>query len=169
MHEIPTKINKYNVYNEGDRLLGMGDELPLPGFESSSETVSGAGVLGEFDDPTVGYFSNQEMELPFRVLDRDAVDMLDQRKAVRLTVRGSAQSTNSEGDIVFHSVRVVVRGRMSKFELGKFKAGSGMEVKITPPLSRKPPGGRRAGGAGDHGRIGRDRRGQRAGGPGAGC
>mgnify|MGYP001031040234 CR=1 FL=1 len=49
------------------------------------------------------------------------------------------------------------------------KAGSGMEVKITPPLSRKPPGGRRAGGAGDHGRIGRDRRGQRAGGPGAGC
>ena len=134
MHEIPTKINKYNVYNEGDRLLGMGDELPLPGFESSSETVSGAGVLGEFDDPTVGYFSNQEMELPFRVLDRDAVDMLDQRKAVRLTIRGSAQSTNSEGDIVFHSVRVVVQGRMSKFELGKFKAGSGMEVKITLTL-----------------------------------
>lgn len=49
------------------------------------------------------------------------------------------------------------------------KAGSGMEVKITPPLCRKPPGGRRTGGAGDHGRIGRDRRGQRAGGPGAGC
>ena len=127
MHEIPTKINKYNVYNEGERILGMGDELPLPGFESSGETVSGA-------DPTVGYFSNQEMEIPFRVLDRDAVDMLDQRKAVRLTIRGSAQSTNSEGDIVFHSVRVVVRGRMSKFELGKLKAGSGMEVKITLTL-----------------------------------
>ena len=134
MNEIPTKINKYNVYNEGERILGMGDELPLPGFESSSETVSGAGVLGEFDDPTVGYFSNQEMEIPFRVLDRDAVDMLDQRKAVRLTIRGSAQSTNSEGDIVFHSVRVVVRGRMSKFELGKLKAGSGMECKITLTL-----------------------------------
>ena len=84
MHEIPTKINKYNVYNEGERILGMGDELPLPGFESSGETVSGAGVLGEFDDPTVGYFSNQEMEIPFRVLDRDAVDMLDQRGGYRI-------------------------------------------------------------------------------------
>ena len=29
---------------------------------------------------------------------------------------------------------MVVRGRMSKFELGKFKAGSGMEVKITLTL-----------------------------------
>ena len=56
MKTIPTKINKYNVYNQGNRLLGTGDEVTLPSFEASSETVSGAGVLGEFDDPTVGYF-----------------------------------------------------------------------------------------------------------------
>ena len=49
MKTIPTKINKYNVYNTGNRLLGMGDEVTLPSFEASSETVSGAGVLGEFD------------------------------------------------------------------------------------------------------------------------
>ena len=51
----------------------MGDEVTLPSFEASSETVSGAGVLGEFDDPTVGYFSNMELEIPFRVLDQEAV------------------------------------------------------------------------------------------------
>ena len=45
MKTIPTKINKYNVYNAGNRLLGMGDEVTLPSFEGSSETVSGAGVL----------------------------------------------------------------------------------------------------------------------------
>lgn len=64
MKTIPTKINKYNVYNAGNRLLGMGEEVTLPSFEASSETVSGAGVLGEFDDPTVGYFSNMELEIP---------------------------------------------------------------------------------------------------------
>ena len=84
MKTIPTKINKYNVYNQGNRLLGTGDEVTLPSFEASSETVSGAGVLGEFDDPTVGYFSNMELEIPFRVLDQEAVDMLDQTKAVQL-------------------------------------------------------------------------------------
>lgn len=131
---IPTKVNKYNVYNEGDRLLGMGDELPLPDFESSSETVSGAGILGEVDDPTVGYFGNQEVEIPFRVLDQEAVDMLDMTRAIKLTIRGAQQTTNAEGDIDFRQIRVVVRGRAAKFSPGKLKAGSTMDTKITLTL-----------------------------------
>jgi hypothetical protein len=128
---IPTKINKYNVYNSGNRLLGMGDEVTLPTFESSGDTVSGAGVLGEFDDPTVGYFSNMEMEIPFRVLDEEAVDMLDQTKAVQLELRGAQQTTDSEGDIEFRQMRVVVRGRMANFDPGKVKAANGMDTAVT--------------------------------------
>ena len=131
MTTIPTKINKYNIYNEGNRLLGAGDELPLPDFEALAETVSGAGILGEIDDPTVGYFGNQEMEIPFRVLDQEATDMLDMTKAVHLEIRGAEQTTNSRGDIEFRPVRVVVRGRSNKFSPGKMKAGSPMETKIT--------------------------------------
>ena len=66
---IPTKINNYNVYNEGEKLLGVGDELTLPDFEATSETVSGAGILGEIDDPTIGHFGNMQLEIPFRTLD----------------------------------------------------------------------------------------------------
>lgn len=128
---IPTKINKYNVYSTGNRLLGMGEEMPLPEFEASSETVSGAGILGEFDDPTVGYFSNMEQEIPFRVLDQEAVDMLDMTKAVQLELRGAQQTTNSEGDIEYRQMRVVIRGRAAKFTPGKVKAGSTMESSVT--------------------------------------
>ena len=46
MNTIPTKINRYNVYNKGNRLLGVGEEMTLPDFEPSSETVTGAGILG---------------------------------------------------------------------------------------------------------------------------
>lgn len=131
VNTIPTKINKYNVYNKGNRLLGMGDEMNLPDFEPSSDTVSGAGILGEIDDPTIGYFGNQEMEIPFRVLDREAIDMMDMTKAVQLEIRGAQQTTNSEGDIEFRPMRVVVRGRGGKFSAGKVKAGSTMDSKIT--------------------------------------
>ena len=86
---IPTKINKYNVYAKGNKLLGRGDEMELPKFETSGETVSGAGILGEIEDPTVGYFTNQTMDVPFRVLDQDAVDMLDMTKAIQLEIRGA--------------------------------------------------------------------------------
>lgn len=131
MKTIPTKINRYNVYNSGNRLLGMGDELTLPDFEASTETVSGAGILGEIDDPTPGYFTNQEIEIPFRILDKEATDMLDITKAVQLEIRGAEQTTNSEGDIEFLGVRVVVRGRCKKFAPGKMKAGNPMDTSIT--------------------------------------
>lgn len=131
MKTIPTKINRYNVYNSGNRLLGMGDELTLPDFEASTETVSGAGILGEIDDPTPGYFTNQEIEIPFRILDKEATDMLDITKAVQLEIRSAEQTTNSEGDIEFRGVRVVVRGRSNKFTPGKMKAGNPMDTSIT--------------------------------------
>jgi P2 family phage contractile tail tube protein len=131
MNTIPTKINKYNVYSAGNRLLGMGDEMTLPDFEASTETITGAGILGEIDDPTVGYFANQEMEIPFRVLDQEAVDMLDMTKAVQLEVRGAQQTTNSEGDIEFRQMRVVVRGRAAKFTTAKSNGSNPMESSVT--------------------------------------
>ncbi len=97
MNTIPTKINKYNVYNAGNRLLGMGDEMSLPDFEPSSETVSGAGILGEIDDPTVGYFGNQELEIPFRVLDREAMDMMDMTKASSLRSGAPSRPPTARG------------------------------------------------------------------------
>lgn len=108
---IPTKINNYNVYNEGEKLLGVGDELTLPDFEATSETVSGAGILGEIDDPTIGHFGNMQLEIPFRTLDKEATNMMDQTRAVQLTIRGAAQEIDSAGNIVPKSIRVVVRGR----------------------------------------------------------
>ena len=103
MNTIPTKINRYNVYNKGNRLLGVGEEMTLPDFEPSSETVTGAGILGEIDDPTVGYFGNQELEIPFRLLDKETADMMDMTKAVQLEIRGAQQTTNTEGDIQTHA------------------------------------------------------------------
>lgn len=131
MKNIPTKVNNYNLYNKADRLLGVGDEVPLPDFEAVSETVSGAGILGEIDDPTIGYFGNMEMEIPFRTVDEEAVDMLDMTKAVHLTIRGAVQEINPEGDIVPKPVRVVVRGRAAKFSPGKLKKGNPMDSSVT--------------------------------------
>lgn len=134
MSNIPTKINSFNVYNAAEKLIGIGDEVSLPDFESMSETLSGAGILGEIDDPTVGHFSNMEIEIPFRVLDEESSNMLDMTKAVQLTLRGAQQTTSNVGDIVFRNMRVVVRGRATKLSPGKTKAGSPMDTSVTLTL-----------------------------------
>lgn len=99
------------MYNEGEKLLGVGDELTLPDFEATSETVSGAGILGEIDDPTIGHFGNMQLEIPFRTLDKEATNMMDQTRAVQLTIGAQPRRIDSSGNIVPKSIRVVVRGR----------------------------------------------------------
>ena len=58
-------------------------------------------------------------------------DMMDMTKAVQLEIRGAQQTTNTEGDIEFRPLRVVVRGRGGKLTTGKVKAGSPMDTAIT--------------------------------------
>ncbi len=135
MASIPTKVNRYNLYDDGERLFGNGDELTLPDLEMSSETLAGAGILGEIDDPTMGYFSNLSMEIPFRVLDKEAANMMNMATARTITIRGANQVTDSEGNINYTAIRVVVRGRVAKLSLGKMKAGSPMDSAITLNLT----------------------------------
>lgn len=45
----------------------------------------------------MGYFGNQELEIPFRLLDKETADMMDMTKAVQLEIRGAQQTTNTEG------------------------------------------------------------------------
>lgn len=132
---IPTKVNKYNIYDEGIRLLGTGDELTLPDFENVSEAISGAGILGEFEDPTVGYFGNQTMEIPWRLLDRAAAKALNVLKTMHLEIRGACQYLNSVGDIEIGSIRVVVRGKGASLKSGKLKATTSMESGVTLNLT----------------------------------
>ncbi len=87
-------------------------------------------MLGEIDDPTVGYFGNQELEIPFRLLDKETADMMDMTKAVQLEIRGAQQTTNTEGDIEFRPMRVVVGALQVRRRRGR-KAGSPMDTAIT--------------------------------------
>lgn len=131
MKNIPTKVNRYNVYNGLQRMFAVGDELSMPDFESISTTLSGAGILGEIDDPVVGSYGNMQMEIPMRIVDEEAASMVDTTKVVELTIRGAAQTLDSEGNIEFKSIRVVVRGRAAKLSLGKLKNGNPMDGGVT--------------------------------------
>lgn len=128
---LPSKINDYNVYNESEKLIGMGAELSLPELEALTETISGAGISGEIDDPTIGQFSAISMDVPFRLLDREAASMMDMRKATKLTLRGAQQTLDTEGNTVFRSMRVVVKGKSTKIALGTVKRGGTMDSSVS--------------------------------------
>ena len=47
---IPEVLNHYNVYNDrAKKLIGISGEIELPELEALTDTIEGAGVLGEID------------------------------------------------------------------------------------------------------------------------
>lgn len=135
MTGIPSKINMFNVYRDGTTLAGVSGEVTLPDFEAISETISGPGILGEVDDPTIGHFGSQEMEVPFRTVIESAFDMMNPGSEVNLTLRGSIQVTTSGGGVDYVGMRVVVRGKCKSFTGGTVKQGAAMSSSIKLELT----------------------------------
>ena len=48
---IPEVINDFNIYHTGNKVIGVTGEVSLPDLEAVTETISGAGILGEIDVP----------------------------------------------------------------------------------------------------------------------
>ena len=65
MSLIPERLINYMLYEDGGKLLGPVD-IKMPTFEALSETISGAGIAGEYESPTPGHFGSQQCEINFR-------------------------------------------------------------------------------------------------------
>lgn len=121
-----TKINAYNVYDGGKKLVGVSEEVSLPDFEGLTETLNGPGILGEIDEPLLGHFGASEIEVPFRTLDEEMFGLLQQGQAVSLTLRMSTQAIQESNMTTdFMPSRIVIKGKSKGFTGGSVKQGQG--------------------------------------------
>ena len=126
-----TKINAYNVYLDGTKLLGVSDEVTLPDLESLTETLSGAGILGEIDEPLLGHFGAAELEIPFRTINEELFKLITPGASTQITLRMSTQSINEQNlQTDFMPSRVVVTGKVKSLSGGKVKQGSGTGTSV---------------------------------------
>ncbi len=119
-NQIPEKLKAFRVYLDGVDLLGVAD-LELPSLELSGDTVSGAGIAGEFESPTTGHFKSLKLKIKWRVINEDQIHLAAHRTH-HLDCRGSVQSYDAgSGDYVDYPVKVVVRALTTKQSLGKME------------------------------------------------
>ena len=64
---VPEVINNYNVYSNGNILVGVSGSVELPALEAITEEVSGAGILGTYETSIPGFYSSMAQEIPFRI------------------------------------------------------------------------------------------------------
>lgn len=127
---VPEKLINFRVYQDGDDLLGISD-VTLPKLDSITETVKGAGVAGEIDDPTIGHFGSMELELNWRSLVKSNI-VLAKPTGVHLDLRGACQGHDRAKNVLkTMPVKIVVEGTPKSTDLGKLDMGATTDTKNT--------------------------------------
>jgi uncharacterized protein len=122
--KIPARLNDYAIYlSGGGRLTSLGTaNVTLPTIEALSDTISGTGMLGEAEVPTIGHFGSMELELEWNTVDGNAVTLASGMKK-DIVIRARMQTESSLGHD-FESVRVYASVRPKTIDLGSLEIGS---------------------------------------------
>ena len=120
---IPEVLNHYNVYDENaKKLIGVSGEIELGELEAITDTIEGAGIIGEIEDPVTGQFSSLKIKIPFSVLYEDIFKLMNTTKPPMLVL--------TTGETGYYPVRIAVRGKASNTNLGKITKGKKGEPEI---------------------------------------
>ncbi len=113
----------YRVYYNGTDFLGIAS-LELPNIQYMSETLSGSGIAGEIDSPTIGMTQSMQLKMTFKSADKAVYDVLNHDTTPLFECYASVQkldeTTGIRSDIPM-VVRVV--GHVKSFNLGTWETG----------------------------------------------
>lgn len=127
---IPDKMTSCNIYKEGNRLVGVTDEITLPSYELEAEEIRGFGMMGGFNSPSFVNVGPMEQEITMRMMDGDAFEAMGAGDAIDLTIRGGMQRMTGTGAIEEVGARVVERGFLKSVDFGTMKQGSPMNATL---------------------------------------
>jgi uncharacterized protein len=120
---VPERLINYRAYLDGNSLVGVAN-VELPDIEAMTDTVSGAGIAGEIDSPTLGHFASMTLTCTWRTITTDAAKLAAQ-KSHALEFRGSQQIYDAaNGEYLTQPVRVAVRAIPKRTGLGSLEVGS---------------------------------------------
>jgi hypothetical protein len=124
--QIPERLVNFRCYSgPAAEFVGMTD-VELPQFESMTETISGAGIAGEYNSPVLGHFASQMVKLKWRTTTPAALALLAPVRHV-LDIRGSIQQQDPMlGSLVTVAVRFECAGQGKNYNPGKLEPGKVM-------------------------------------------
>lgn len=120
---LPVRIANFNLYLGETRLIGVAGEVKMPNLEALSETLSGAGILGEFEIGNPGHFGALPVEIPFNTLDERQFEIL-KNSDDPIVLRGASQYLDKgTSRLKYAGVKVTIKGPRQGTDLGSFAVG----------------------------------------------
>ena len=135
MPTIPERLVNFNCYAEGGRLLGV-TTVDMPQLQAMTDTVKGAGIAGEINEPTLGHYQAISATIHFNTACRD-MNYLYNPMPHLLDFRGSLQFVNQgTGALETKPLRVFMRGRPTSGSVGNADVSSAMDASVEFSVDR---------------------------------
>lgn len=125
--KIDQTVINFGVYEDATEYYGMA-EVALPDLTNLTNSISGAGIAGNYDAVTLGHIEGMTMSLNFRILTDSAIRLAEPRRHT-LDLRAAQQSEDTEtGAIHISEVKHVVVLTPKKLGLGKLAPSAAADV-----------------------------------------
>jgi len=127
MFNVPEKLINFEVYDSARQALYGVADVELPEIAFLSDTMSGAGIMGEIDAPTLCQLGAMSLTINWRMTTEQTIGLLAPVEHA-LGLYGAQQVSNPGiGGIVPQQIRVEVRARPKTVSLGSLTPGGPMD------------------------------------------
>lgn len=134
-YRVPEAVNLFNVYNGTNRLVGVTGAVELPSFAFLTNTISAAGMAGEYDAPILGHVGSQKLKIPFGQIDEQEYFAMVESQT-DIVLRASIQVRAVDTGVVDTVPMVItVRGATTEFEPGTIEKAKAMNASITKEVA----------------------------------
>lgn len=124
MAKIPEKLNDFRMFVNDSPELKANADVELPSLNFMTETVSGAGVQGEYESPNYTHLESMKVKVNWRLICDEIIEFL-KPQTLKLDLRAANQVyDNVTGKHEFTVTRAVIKGIPLKNEPGKLSKGA---------------------------------------------
>lgn len=135
MSKRPEQTVAYRIYHKGSDFLGVAT-IELPQVQQMTETLSGSGIAGEIENPTIGITQSMTAKLSFTSITQEVFKALNWTETALwecYTALQVSDDATSVRDSVPYQINFL--GRAKSFPLGSLeqgkKHGNEVEMEIT--------------------------------------
>lgn len=131
MNNVVNKTIEYRIQAEidgRDKYIANTTDVSLPDIEPMTDTIKGAGIMGEIDWPSLCQIGSMTFGFGARSISRDAAK-LNAPEAQRMTVRWVTETVNTskmQSEMLSH--KAIVVGIPKKTSRGKVEKGNAMDT-----------------------------------------
>jgi uncharacterized protein len=134
--QIPESLTNFRCYGpDASEFLGVTD-AELPSFDTMTETISGAGIAGEYASPVPGHFGSQMVKVKFRAPTEKAMALMAPVRQVLQFYGAMKLQDPMLGQLISKQIYVYCAGQVKNYNVGKLEAGKPMGAELDLEIAK---------------------------------